>query len=192
MPGAPRLPPLPQNNGRESSRVCLLPPHLFSRLTVSSAASPMRLATLSFLFIPYLITLVFTTHALVSSSADASLSVQNSAPVGLDPSRDCLDGSGNRACATLICQKPVKANEEITICYIDPSLPRQERQRRLKNYCFECSCARCTGTRARMAIVCRFAGRNLSLGRNCVRLLPQCVQWSYEAMLEMQGCTYGV
>lgn len=63
---------------------------------------------------------------------------------------------GERATHTVLLQSVVlfvclQAGEEITLSYIDESLPYKERQAALADYGFMCCCARCVREKAARA-----------------------------------------
>lgn len=60
-----------------------------------------------------------------------------------DPNCTAACDSGDRT-ATLLAQRDIAAGEEITLSYIDVSLPYKRRQAELRDYGFVCKCERCT------------------------------------------------
>ncbi|KAL2122379.1 hypothetical protein VTJ04DRAFT_2834 [Mycothermus thermophilus] len=49
----------------------------------------------------------------------------------------------DRRTATLRAERPIEEGDEITISYIDYTLPRAQRHEALKQYHFQCECSRC-------------------------------------------------
>ncbi|KAM7270747.1 hypothetical protein ACFE04_029961 [Oxalis oulophora] len=45
--------------------------------------------------------------------------------------------------ATIICDRPIRKGEEVTLSYIDEDLPFEERQALLADYGFKCKCPKC-------------------------------------------------
>ena len=82
-----------------------------------------------------------------SCAAEASAQTQNHL-VGTPNAAATVDAAGFAALTAL---RDLKKDEEITISYVDSSLPYLERRRRLKDlYAFDCGCQRCATERKEM------------------------------------------
>ncbi|KAG2444943.1 hypothetical protein HXX76_001679 [Chlamydomonas incerta] len=75
--------------------------------------------------------------------ATAFLALQSCINHSCDPNCTAACDSGDRT-ATVLAQRDIAAGDEVTLAYIDVSLPYKRRQAELRDYGFVCKCERCT------------------------------------------------
>ncbi|GFR39660.1 hypothetical protein Agub_g131 [Astrephomene gubernaculifera] len=79
--------------------------------------------------------------------ATAFLAIQSCINHSCDPNCTAACDTGDRT-VTVLAQRDIPAGEEITLSYIDVSLPYKQRQAQLADYGFVCRCSRCTAEAA--------------------------------------------
>ncbi|GLC67842.1 hypothetical protein PLESTF_000613200 [Pleodorina starrii] len=79
--------------------------------------------------------------------ATAFLALQSCINHSCDPNCTAACDTGNRT-VTVLAQRDIHAGEEITLSYIDVSLPYKDRQADLRDYGFVCRCQRCVADAA--------------------------------------------
>ncbi|EFJ45026.1 SET and zf-MYND domain-containing protein [Volvox carteri f. nagariensis] len=77
----------------------------------------------------------------------AFLALQSCINHSCDPNCTAVCDTGDRT-VTVLAQRDIAAGEEITLSYIDVTLPYKERQAALRDYGFVCRCTRCVADAA--------------------------------------------
>ncbi|GIL85141.1 hypothetical protein Vretimale_10792 [Volvox reticuliferus] len=96
--------------------------------------------------------------------ATAFLALQSCINHSCDPNCTAACDTGDRT-VTVLAQRDIPAGEEITLSYIDVSLPYKERQSELRDYGFVCRCVRCLAEAAEARGRRKGAARGVKVGR---------------------------
>ncbi|GIL65835.1 hypothetical protein Vafri_19475 [Volvox africanus] len=96
--------------------------------------------------------------------ATAFLALQSCINHSCDPNCTAACDTGDRT-VIVLAQRDIPAGEEITVSYIDLSLPYKERQADLRDYGFVCRCARCVAEAAEARGKRKGTAKGVKVGR---------------------------
>ncbi|GLI60574.1 hypothetical protein VaNZ11_002733 [Volvox africanus] len=96
--------------------------------------------------------------------ATAFLALQSCINHSCDPNCTAACDTGDRT-VTILAQRDIPAGEEITVSYIDLSLPYKERQADLRDYGFVCRCVRCVAEAAEARAKRKGTAKGVKVGR---------------------------